>query len=187
MTNSHRDNVKDAIYDILWKRDEFQEEDVLHELKANIADVVFDALGITEDEQDSEGGYFMLHAVKGEKIFTPPRQEEDKGYDDAIESQTGEEGAHVESMENEWTKRTKELADGAKYTSDDFMAYAIGRKNSEGGDWYITLQTPICKYGQGYCKTLTLADAKQKFANFYYPIYLDDYERSLDVDKMDKE
>ncbi len=185
--NSHRDNVKDAIFDKLGIYVSQGDADAL---KYDIADAVFEALGITEDEQDGKGGYFMLHAECGEKPFVPPKPRdddgcvipEDKGYDAAIESQTGEEGI----PENEWTKRTKELAEGAWYTSEDFKAYAVG-KQLTGGNWYVSLQTPICKYGQNYCKDLTLDEAKEKFVLFYYPMYLNDYERSQNVDKMDKE
>lgn len=56
--NNQRDSVKDAINEVLAKGIN------LNEISPEIADAVFDALGITKDEQDSTGGYFMHHAGK---------------------------------------------------------------------------------------------------------------------------
>ncbi len=187
--NSHRDNVKDALRGCLEVQGMDISESQLDELKYLLADAVFDALGITEDEQDKCGGYFMLHAEKGERQFIAPLprdedgcviQDDDSEYDAAIDKQTGEEGLP--------DNRAKELADGAKYTAAEFKAYAKANPPSgEKNDWYIYLQTPICKYGQGYSSTISLELIKTKFVNFYYPMYLEDYERSQAVDKMDKE
>ncbi len=61
--NSWRDSVKDVLG---VKLGELGIE--LDELPAEIADDIFDALGIVEDEQDMIGGYFMHHAgQKAEK------------------------------------------------------------------------------------------------------------------------
>jgi hypothetical protein len=57
--NSHRDNVK-AVIDNVFRR-----TCSIEKIDGEIADAVFDALGITSDEQDKEGGYWMLHAKKG--------------------------------------------------------------------------------------------------------------------------
>lgn len=62
--NSHRDNVKDAL---AGKLGELGIE--LDDLPAEIADAVFDALGITETEQDAEGGYWMHIAGKRSKDY----------------------------------------------------------------------------------------------------------------------
>lgn len=69
--NSWRSKVKAAIYSEPWKRDEFQDENVLNGLKVEVADAVFDALGIVEDEQDMAGGYFLLHGgIKVKAVIT---------------------------------------------------------------------------------------------------------------------
>ncbi len=111
--NSHRDNIKDTIRNCL---DSIGIDNDVDELVYVFADAVFEALGITEDEQDKAGGYWMLHAgIKAEKVCVSCKQiitgddiksmfdgicndclikgqVEDKGYDKAIESQTGDEG-----------------------------------------------------------------------------------------------
>ncbi len=166
--NSHRDNVKDAIFEHLEKLVKTGDvtTSIVDEAKYAIADAVFNALGITEDEQDRCGGYWMLHASKGDKPAPLPRDNDDKS--------------------NRYTIRTKELASGSKYTSEEFKAYATGRRIT-GNYWYISLQTPICKYGQSYDKDMVLDEAKMNFTKSHYPMYLDNYERSKDIDKMDKE
>ncbi len=188
--NSHRDSVKDAIFNVL---DAINiPEAKADELKYDIADGVFDALGITEDEQDAVGGYFMLHAEKSERQFVPPKPTELKPMPEF----SGEFGS-TKNLVNEYTRRTKELDDGAKYNRLEFKSYAVGREVlvdlkrngdvlEETKEWYITLQTPICKYGQGY-SGVSLEEAKESFAKFYYPMYCEDYERSKEVDKMDIE
>ena len=70
--NSHRDNVKDAL---AGKLGELGIE--LDDLPAEIADAVFDALGITETEQDEVDGYFMHHV---------PKKTEDKSYVDMFKA-----------------------------------------------------------------------------------------------------
>ncbi len=172
--NSHRDNIKDAMrhcLEVIGIENELDEDVYV------FADAVFEALGITEDEQDNIGGYFMLHAGKREKKFVPPKPRDDDGC--LIEE-------FEDEAENEYTKRTEELNSGAKYTSSEFKGYSVGNKSGFNGNWYIHLHTPICRYGQGYCKDLTMEEAKSRFVEFYYPIYLDDYERSKDIDKVDK-
>ncbi len=52
MTNSIRDNVKDAIRETLAQKTALELVDA--DLVANIADAVFDALEITPEEQDKE-------------------------------------------------------------------------------------------------------------------------------------
>ncbi len=178
--NSHRDNVKDAVRGCLEVQGMDISESQLDELKYLLADAVFDALGITEDEQDKCGGYFMLHAEKGERQFVAPLPRDEDGC--VIQDDDGEE------VVEDQTKRAKELMDGAKYTSAEFKAFAKANPPSaENGEWYVYLQTPICKYGQGYSSTISLELIKTRFVNFYYPMYLEDYERSQNVDKMDKE
>ena len=160
--NSHRDNVKDAIKECFTSRKQSSGE--ISEIVYDIADAVFDALGITEDEQDAEGGYFMLHAKKGKRPFIALG---DGAGDDTL------------------TKRHKELLAGAKYTKGEFKGHCISDETSDG--WYVYLQTPICRYGQRYHENIEQDAARHNFANYYYPIYCDDYERSQGVDEMDKE
>lgn len=76
--NSHRDNVKDAVFDILDASN--ISETKADVLKYEVADAVFLALGITEDEQDTVGGYFMLHAgdrCVGETFSLPKYSKEE--------------------------------------------------------------------------------------------------------------
>jgi hypothetical protein len=54
LMNSHRDNVKKAVIEVIRKTHD----------SGDVVDAVFDALGITEDEQHATGGYFMHHAGK---------------------------------------------------------------------------------------------------------------------------
>ncbi len=63
--NSHRDNVKDAIESVLIDYGVPHEDYKEGDLKYSLADAVFETMGITEDEQDGIGGYFMIHADKG--------------------------------------------------------------------------------------------------------------------------
>lgn len=62
--NSWRDKVKDALDEYLEKlaRSGDVVRPAVEEMKYNIADIVFDALGITEDEQDTTDGCFIHHA-----------------------------------------------------------------------------------------------------------------------------
>lgn len=75
--NSHRDDVKDAVDEVLRKRVMIRaclSDDEISELRCVFADAIFDALGITYEEQDSTGGYFMHHAGKrdyAEYILVP--------------------------------------------------------------------------------------------------------------------
>jgi hypothetical protein len=63
---SHRDNVKDVIAEYF---DKWLEGDTnIKEGVPDLTDAVFDALGITEDEQDLEDGYFLHHA--GKRVIT---------------------------------------------------------------------------------------------------------------------
>ncbi len=179
--NSHRDNIKDALRGCLEVQGLDISESQLDEVKYELADAVFDALGITEDEQDKCGGYFMLHAEKGERQFVEPKQVLDSEEDYDREYNIAREAGLPDN-------RAKELEDGAKYTAAEFKAYAkTNPPSAESGEWYVYLQTPICKYGQNYSSTISLELIKTRFVNFYYPMYLADYERSQEVDKMDKE
>lgn len=176
--NSHRDNVKDVVKPILDAY--MMNNDDIYETSCSIADAVFDALGITEDEQDNIGGYFMLRAGKRCVGQTIPYDESGEFNETVLTSQAKESDYRESSPDeiNAYTKRTKELKDGAKYTSSEFKAYSVGKKREDSGGWYVTLQTPICKYGQAYDGDVTLEEAKTNFVNAYYNMYLDDYERS---------
>jgi hypothetical protein len=59
--NSHRDNIKDVLMVCAnkWLEDK---DSVMEDLAPEMADAVFDALGISEAEQDMESGHFMHHA-----------------------------------------------------------------------------------------------------------------------------
>ncbi len=217
--NSHRDNVKDEIRErlenyMLSDVNEFEEA-------ANIADAVFDALGITDDEQDGEGGYFMLYAAKGERPFVAPKPRDEDGCiipvtkdvllrckecgracgddetingvcdhcfseGDIIPEDSGEY-EDDKTMIEELNQRHRELKAGAKYTSSEFKAYAKAVEVKETMGLYVTLQTPICKYGQAYSGDTCLDEAKTHFVNYYYNMYLADYERSQELAEMDKE
>lgn len=216
--NSHRYNVEEAIAELLnGVATSFIgiTEEQVPEATTELADTVFDALGITRDEQDKVGGYFKVFL--GEKIpelwgyicfkckeikhraeVTRCVVPEDSGeFTSAMNTSRGYSGVGYENLdainpaenaENEYTRRIKELADGAKYTKEEFKSYAVGRVT--GGtpcNWYINLQTPIAGYSQMYSGTYTLKEAKSLFFGYYYPMYLADYERSTAVDEMDEE
>ncbi len=175
--NSHRDNVKDAIVEGLM---DYHPKLDNCETACDIADGVFDALGITEDEQDGCGGYFMLHANKGEKPFVPPKTRDDDGC--VIPER------HVEAAEHE--KRLEELQAGtSRYTFEEFRQYAKDKQSypENHDDWYIFIITPVCRYGQSFTKLMSLKNAKKKFADFYYPMYLEDCERSDNIGKVDND
>ncbi len=175
--NSHRDNVKDALKGWMNPK-QTEDEDLVNAESATVADIVFEALGITEDEQDKVGGYFILHAAKryeGEELVPDVHGE----FNDTVLTSQVKTSDYKEMYPDEvnaYTKRTKELADGAKYAASEFKARAVG--NSTPNGWYVRLATPICRYGQLYDKDMTLEEAKTNFVNTYYTMYLDDYERS---------
>ena len=189
--NTHRDFVKDAIRPIL---DEYAMKDVpsgaesvLDETTAEIADAVFEALGITDVEQDTVDGHFRLHDggkchgrdEQGNLIPVP--YDESGEFNSTVLTSGAKKSDYREMYPDEvnaYTKRSLELGNGAKYTSSDFKAFSVGKRVTETGGWYVTLQTPICKYGQAYDKDVTLDEAKTNFVNKYYMIYIDDYERS---------
>jgi hypothetical protein len=174
--NSYRDKVKDVIFNVLDASNiPERKADVL---KYEIADAVFDALGITEDEQNKAGGYFMLYAENGGKQFIETVAEEE----DEVDGMEYEPEVVAEKR-----LRLQQLEEGAKYTLTEFKEFSKAKNIKETGGLYITLQTPICKYGQAYDRGVMLLDAKLSFATNYYPMYLEDYERSNEVDKMDKE
>jgi len=190
--NSHRDNVKDAIEEVLSKFMRHQAD--IDQLKYDIADAVFDALGITDDEQDMVGGYFisslhMLRSEAREKYLTCRKCGEDVINEnvlygvcegcirddlDAIQNQGAV--AMPETSEFVTTERKKELLEGAKYTKGEFKGHCISDKTPNG--WYIRLETPICRYGQLYDKDMVEDEARMNFASYYYTVYCDDYERS---------
>lgn len=200
--NSHRDNVKDAIYDKLGI---YVSEGDADELKYDIADAVFDALGITEDEQDKCGGYWMLHANKDEKKFVAPKPRDEDGClitlsddlgeftDDTMRTSLAPQSEYVQMSpeeEAEHNNRVKELAAGtSRYTFEEFRRDAKEKQSypENQNDWYIYIITPVCRYGQNYTKLMSLEHAKQKFADFYYPMYLEDCERSDKIGEVDND
>jgi hypothetical protein len=158
--NSHIDNVKDAIREALGvsMRGHIALLNDVDAVVCNIADGVFDAQGITEDEQGMTGGYFMLHAGKRcEELIT-------RRYSQNI------------------AQRRQDLAVGAKYTSAEFKAFAVAERladSDSGQGWYISLTTPVCTYAQAYDGNMPRNVARTNFVNAYYPMYLADYERSI--------
>ena len=80
--NSWRDNVKDALRRGIAEKVSSCQFNVgnLDENSAELADAVFDALGITEDEQDTCGGYFM------QKGGVRPEAQEERA---AMKTETG--------------------------------------------------------------------------------------------------
>jgi hypothetical protein len=149
--NSHRENVKTRLKD--WHRAGYTEsglcEDTLNAEMSQIADEVFDALGITEDEQDVVGGYFMIHAGAREK--------------ETMATSTPAENRKVE------------LDAGAKYTRGEFKGYCKSQITPNG--WYVRLETPVCTYAQLYSNALNEDEVRSAFAKFYYPLYLSDFCR----------
>ncbi len=158
--NSHRDNVKDAIKECFTKRKQASGE--ISEVVYEIADAVFDALGITSDEQDKVGGYWMLHAEKVGGVSIAP----------------------CGCGDNTLTDRHEELVKGAKYSKGEFKGHCVATRTSTG--WYIHLNTSICRYGQFYAIEVQ-DEARLRFAEYYYPVYCTDYERSQGRDEVDKE
>ena len=65
--NNHRDNVEAAMREYFEQWLEGGKN--IDAGVVDLADAVFDTLGITEDEQDSTGGYFMHHAGKKSKEY----------------------------------------------------------------------------------------------------------------------
>ncbi len=152
--NSHRDKVLQAVGKVLGNLDIPERAGDTND----ITDAVFDALGITVDEQDKIGGYWMLHAAKDERKFLAPKK-----------------------------PLPEELDSGAKFTFEEFKDQAAGRIREHSGGWYVTLKTPIYRYEQAYDKGVSLTEAIESFAVNYYPMYEADYERSIAVGKMEKE
>jgi hypothetical protein len=158
------------------------------EASTDIADAVFDALRITNEEQTKTGGYFMLHA--GKKKSGANMVEDTGEFSSTVLTSRPRTITWEDQLADDYVQRSAELKAGAKYTASEFKAFASGSiiKDSDSGKgWYITLQTPICKYGQAYDKDIVLEEAKTNFVNGYYNMYLADYERSKEVAEMDKE
>jgi hypothetical protein len=159
MVNSHKEKAGQVVGKILegynWWADD---ADGLKKVTSDIVDAVLDCLNVTEEEQGSVGGYFMLHGGK--------RQWHRKGV--------------------ELTTRAKELKAGAKYTSGEFMAYSIGVligcESKNNARWHVSLDTPLCVYAQSFSNPQTLEEAKMLFAQRYYHMYLSDYDRSNEDD-----
>jgi len=158
--NSHRDNVKDAIQAVIDNNILLEEHCIDEELKYKLTDAVFDALGITEQEQDSSEKF----AVRVGRHCTDCH-------------------CSLNSNERDWEGRCAdchnlELANGIiKFSVEDFEWFASkGAQSQDDPDkWYISIQTPICKYGQRYAN-MTWKEAVDKFIEFYYPLYERDYE-----------
>ena len=182
---SHSDNVKDVLSRCLqeWLENDRSIDDYVHEL----ANAIFDALCITKAEQDKTGGYFMLHAGKKADVLYLDGDFTSTMLDSAQKSEDKETRPMTTEEYCQHQSRMKHLNEGAKYTSAEFKAFAKYEKVEETGRWYISLQTPICKYGQDYHKTTDLEQAKTYFVNGYYPMYLEDYEREEELDEVDKE
>ncbi|MCK5219716.1 hypothetical protein KAR10_09340 [bacterium] len=182
--NSHRDVLKDMLKN--RHRDDYSnsgcDEDVLNADMANEVDAIFECLGITEDEQDRCGGYFLLHASKNSDGVAMPPPAVDKIITALREL---EKSVGVEYI----TPRKEELKNGSKYQSWEFKAFAEGRQRFEdnkSAGWFVSLRTPICYYAQAFdCDDLDVC--KAKFTNAYYPMYLTDYERSQELAKVDSQ
>jgi hypothetical protein len=198
---THRENLEDIIRPLLH---EFAINDIdMVEASINITDAVFDALSVTGEEQSKTGGYFMLHAGSSARkhqgnLFEGVSVSYDESGKFSSTVLTSRPNAIAERKLVEWedqladdfVQRSAELLSGAKYTSSEFKAFAsaVKIKDSENGTgWYVSLQTPICKYGQAYDKDIVLEEAKTNFVKGYYNMYLADYERGKDIAEMDKE
>jgi hypothetical protein len=160
--------VKDAVAEIITKYKKTGDITVAceDELKYELTDVVFNALGITEDEQDMVGGYFLLHAGKREE----PRR------------CTGC-NTQLNSADKVWDGRcvdchTKDLREGMKYSREDFQYWAskaIKRVPESKFRWHLLLETPTSSYGETY-ESMTWVMAVHDFVKKFYPIYEDDHE-----------
>jgi hypothetical protein len=180
--NSHRDNVKDAIAGLL--NDWLKGSKDINEFGADIADAVFDALGITEDEQDMAGGYWLLHA--GVK----PEPEVD--LSNLVPDMMGEFNTLVKTSvsrsklddyaPHHMSNREIELSEGAKYTAGEFKGFCKA-EYSDKNTKRLRLKTPICTYSQNYASDVLEDDARTNFVTYYYPMYLEDYERAEELKK----
>jgi hypothetical protein len=148
----------------------------IDEYVPDLADSIFDALGITEDEQDMVGGYFLLHAGKRAE----PRR-------------CGGCNTQLNSAERVWEGRccachAKDLREGEKYSREDFLYWAskaVKRVPQSTFRWSLVLETPTSSYGDTY-KNMTWTMAVHDFVEKFYPIYEDDYE-TLRILKIEKE
>lgn len=195
--NSHRDNVKDALAGILneWLHNAKD----LNEFVPEIADAVFDALGITEDEQDLCSGYFLLHAGLRTTPEDAKRLRKIGNCEGLVPDEAGEfstplltSGAQRECDNHNAIfgvtvgERKRQLGLGAKYTAGEFKGYCKTKWVEDGmvinNGVRITLETPICTYSQFYSSSILEEDARTNFVTFYYPMYLEDYERANEVE-----
>ena len=139
--NSHRDNVKDAINKAILElgTGQCQEEaDVL------LTDAVFEALGITEDEQDMVNGYFMHHA--GRRMpMSPEKVEIIIGYSLA-------DDAKAKLVRNLFMKMFRaangELAEA--FSADDCHEIFISILKGSSDVTYKTLMELISNYNGGH-------------------------------------
>lgn len=181
---NHRNKIKHMLMD--KSRADYEkvdlDEDVLNADMANLTDAIFEVLGITVDEQAMVGGYWMLHAG----VKPPPKPE------DLVPDEYGDfsgtlltSGACRKSDDYEYShtfgaapsERRKQLDAGAKYTSGEFKGYC----KSEWCDTYkvrLSIKTPVCTYAQVYVSDVSEDEARTRFVNFYYPMYLEDYNQA---------
>jgi hypothetical protein len=187
---SHRNLIKFMLMD--KHRTEYEnmglDEDCLNAESAQLTDDIFEMLGITDDEQDMVGGYWMLHAG----VKPTPKAEDlvpdfngnfntlvntsyqHKTTDDYVPDHNATFGAAP-------AERAKQLEAGAKYTAGEFKGFCKSQENGEGF-WCLRLETPICTYAQVYDGHITEEEARSNFVTCYYPMYLDDYERANAVE-----
>jgi hypothetical protein len=191
-TKTHRENLEDIIRPMLH---EFAINDLdMMETSIEITDAVFNALNVDDEERNKVGGYFMLHAGRRKPAGDVP---ETGGFSSTVLTSRPDTMTEKlipidweDQLADNFVQRSADLLSGAKYTAPEFKAFAnaVKIKDSENGKgWYVSLKTPICKYGQAYDKDIVLEEAKTNFVNGYYNMYLADYERSKDIVKVDKE
>jgi hypothetical protein len=191
---TNRENIEDLISPMLHDF-AINDKDMI-ETSIEIADAVFEALGITEDEQEAEAGtgYFMLHAVNDKArpyqgdLFSGLSEAYDESgeFNETVLTSAAKSPEYFAMTDEEFRQhkqRWQELQAGAKYTSAEFKAFAQSDLTNTG--WHISLKTPICTYkGCGAKAGMGLEAIKTAFVNTYYPMYLQDYERSEELSDM---
>jgi hypothetical protein len=183
--DSHRNLIKHMLMD--RNREAYLvegcDEDVLNAESAQLTDAIFEMLGITDDEQDMSGGYWLLHAgvkptPKAEDLV-PDFNGEFSGtvLTSGVKRKTDNDYATFGAAPRE---RAEQLEAGAKYTAGEFKGFCTAKWSEVGV--ILTLKTPVCTYAQFYSSEIQEDMARTNFVTHYYPMYLDDYERANAVE-----
>lgn len=184
---SHRQAVKAAIFEILDSNG--IPADVL---PAFIAAGVFDALGITPEEQELSSGYFLLHAgLKDVRADTPENTKRPSETGSLVPDHVGEFNTLVNTsvtknkfedhVYHNTTVREAQLLHGSKYTAGEFKGFSSSEWLRLGVQ--ITLKTPICTYTKFYPQCVVEDDARSDFVASFYHQYLEDYDREENLRK----